>query len=313
MADAVQTPATDATKEPKALTVADDMDNRRIFATPQAAAEYLGQCGTRFSDFGAMILAAPGIDMATGEFDPEIYSESMDVMVTLLRNKSKIKAVVVAPVPKIDVLLDSESGKAWVAKILHKEMNHVAVRALREAEDVSTVIDQMPTTIDGYLEPGRGDSGIMETFNELYKPINSALAAKVPAWAKARLIKSELKKAFESKAYAETFYPVLEDFRGQSLFVAALELGKASATRKGFDPAIFQRWLDTRDSKAYNAGEPDSDDEEFSLDIGAMSESMLTEDKPAETVAETAPATKAVTEGTDSTEAPADADADPTT
>jgi hypothetical protein len=294
----------------KAKTVAEDMDNRRVFDSPAAAAEYLGQCAERFSDFGQMTLAAPGID-AEGNFDPEIYTDSMDVMVTLLRNKSKIKAVVVAPIPKVSVLLDSDAGKAWIAKILHKEMNHVAVRALREADDVSTVIDQMPTTIDGYLEPGRGDSGIMEAFNELYKQIITALGSKIPAFAKARLIKSEFKKALESKAYAATFYPVLEDFKGQSLFVAALNLGIGAAPRKGLDPAIFQRWLETRDQKPLSAGAESDDEDEFTLDIGAMSESMLADDKPADATEDAAP------ESDDSTDTPveptADADADPTT
>lgn len=306
------TDTTSTATESKAKTVADDMDNRRVFGTPEEAAEYLGQCAERFEDFGKMVLAAPGLDMETGEFDPEVYTDSMDVMVSLLRNKSKIKAIVVAPVPKVSVLMESKQGQDWIAKILHKEMNHVAVRALREAEDVSNVIDQMPVTIDGYLEPGRGDSGIMETFAELYKAINQALSSKVPAWAKARLIKSELKKAMESKGYAENFYPVLEDYKGQSLFVAALNLGIAAAKRKALDPTIFQRWLDSRDSKVLSIGE-DSEDEEFNLDIGAMSESMLEEtgepatetDEPAGDDADTA---------TDSeTQPAADADADPTT
>jgi hypothetical protein len=318
MATTAPEATTAAAAESKAKTVADDMDNRRIFATADDAAQYLGQCAERFADFGTMTLAAPGID-AEGNFDPEVYTDSMDVMVTLLRNKSKIKAIVVAPTPKPHVLLglsaddyaalDNATGKAWIEKILHKEMNHVAVRALRDAEDVSVVIDQMPTTIEGYLEPGRGDSGIMEAFNELYKQINTALAAKVPAWAKARLIKSELKKAFESKAYAENFYPVLEDFKGTSLFVAGLNLGLAAAKRKGLDGAIFQRWLDTRNQKPFTAGATDDEDEEFSLDIGAMSESMLAEES---TDADAATSGDADTSA-DSGDAPADADADPTT
>jgi hypothetical protein len=283
----------------KAKTVADDMDNRRIFGNIDSAVTYLTESAKRFSDFGQMTLAAPGMD-DEGNFDSNIYTDQMDVMVSLLRNKSKIKAIVVAPIPKVHVLLgipaedyaamENATGKAWMEKILHKEMNHVAVRALREAEDVSTVIDQMPVSIDGYLEPGRGDSGAMESFNELYKQLLTALGSKVPAFAKARLIKSEFKKALENKGYAEAFYPVLEDFKGTSLFEAALKLGLEAAKRKGLDPTIFQRWLDTRATKTYVAGNESEDDEEFSLDLDAMSDSMLAEEGTEEPVAEEADA-----------------------
>jgi hypothetical protein len=270
-----------AAKAPKVKTVAEDMDSRRIFANVAEVTAYLGSAAQDFSDFGSQTFAAPGVD-GNGNFDPEVYTDSMDIMVGLLRNKSKVKAVVVAPIPKIDRLLGLDAdaytaipatNRNWIEKILHKEMAHVAVRALREAEDVSTVIDQMPTTVEGYLEPGRGDSGIMEAFSELYKQINSTLAAKIPVWAKARLIKSELKKALESRAYAAEYYPSLEDYKGQSLFVAALNLGIGAAKRKGLDPTIFQRWLDTRDQATLTA----SDDED-ELDIGALTDMVLAED-----------------------------------
>jgi hypothetical protein len=320
MTDTAQTPA--ATAE-KAKTVADDMDNRRIFPDIDSAVQYLTQSSERFTDFGAMTLAAPGMD-EEGNFDSDIYTDEMDVMVSLLRNKSKIKAIVVAPIPKIHVLLglpaddyaalENPTGKAWLEKILHKEMNHVAVRALREAEDVSTVIDQMPVSIDGYLEPGRGDSGAMESFNELYKQLLAALGSKVPAFAKARLIKSEFKKALENRGYAEAFYPVLEDFKGTSLFEAALKLGLEAAKRKGLDPTIFQRWLDTRATKTYTAGNESDDEEEFSLDLDAMSDSMLAEETKTDADAEvTTDDTGETVNGLDPAAAAADADADPTT
>jgi hypothetical protein len=56
----------------------------------------------------------------------------------------------------------------------------------------------------------------METFDLLYKGIDAALSQKLPVWSKARFIKSELKKALESKGYASEFYPALEDYKGQS-------------------------------------------------------------------------------------------------
>lgn len=307
-------PAADSPAKDEPKTVAADMANRRVFAatyrdrTPEDgegegpillktavenASEYLNASAAAFTDFGNYTLAAPGIS-EDGGFDPTIYTNSMDVMVALLRNKSKVKCIVVAPVPTLTSILSDAGGTDWATKILHKEMNHVAVRALREADDVSTVVDQMPTNRMGYIESNRGEGGIMEAFAELYKPVNATLSAKFPVWAKARLIKSELRKAFESKGYAAEFYPALEDYKGQSLFVVGLGLAVATAKRKGLDPAIFERWLATRDQKVYTPGEePEEDQDEFNVD--ALTESLLAEtakpatDAPAATTGEVAP------------------------
>jgi hypothetical protein len=269
------TPAT----PPKVKTIADDMPARRIFSTPQEAAAYLTQW-TECPDWDATPLAAPAVNFETGEFDPAVYSDSMNVMISTLKNKGKVKAIVVAPVPKVSVLLDSDAGKAWVEKILNKELNHVAVRHLRDAEDVTSFIDQMPTTVDGYISSERGTGGIMETFDSLYKAINDALAAKVTAWAKARFTKGELKKALESKGYALEFYPTIEDYKGQSLFEKALQTGIIAAKRKGLDPAIFERWTNTRNAKTYEPGDEDEDE----LDLDNLAD--LLDETEAETPAE---------------------------
>jgi hypothetical protein len=268
-----QTATTPAAAEKKAPTVAEDMDARRIFPGVEEAKQYLAASAERFADFGETPVAAPGID-AEGNFDPEIYTDAMCVMVSVLRKQGEgVKAIVVAPVPKVAVLMESEAGKAWVEKILHKELNHVAVRHLRDAEDVLNFVDQMPTTVEGYITSERGTGGIMETFNGLYKGIDAALSGKFPNWAKRRFIKSELKKALESKGYAQEFYPDIEDYKGQSLFEAALAIGQNAAKRKGLDPTIFERWAQTRNSKTYSPEE----DEDESLDLDALTDALLDE------------------------------------
>jgi hypothetical protein len=282
------TDAAVATPAPaKAKTVAEDMDARRIFATVDEVAAYLNTCNESFSDFHTIPLAAPGVD-EEGNFDPAIYTDGTEIMVSTLRRVGKgttpggVKAIVVAPVPKLETLMDSDEGKAWVQRIIHKELNHVAVRPLRDAEDVSIVVDQMPTTMGAFITSGReGSAGIMETFNDLYKQINATLASKAPIWAKARFIKSDLKKAFESKGYAEEFFPAIEN-RGEgkdSLFVVALNLGIAAAKKKGLDPAIFQRWLDTRNNKAFNAAD-DQDEDDF--DVSNLTDSLLADEAKAD-------------------------------
>jgi hypothetical protein len=290
--------ATTDSKAPKAKTVGEDMATRRIFGNIDSAVEYLGASAESFSDFDQMTIAAPGMD-EEGNFDPEIYSDDKDVMVSILRNQRKVKAIVVAPIPRINALLESDEGRKWVEKILYKELNHVAVRHLRDAEDVSTVTDQIPTTLDAYITSGRdGGGGIMESFDELYKQINATMA-KLPVWAKARFTKGELKKALESKGYASEYYPAVEDYKGKSLFETALELAIAASARKGLDPTIFQRWADTRNNKTFNAGD-DADEDELNTDalLGAL---MEADAKPAEAATDsTAPEGDAPAPATDS-------------
>jgi hypothetical protein len=201
------------------------------------------------------------------------------MVATLRKVKGGIKAIVVTPVPSLSGLMANETGSAWVERIIQKELNHVAVRALREAEDVSTVVDQMPTTLEAYISTARDSGGgILETFNELFKPIKAVIGVKSPVWAKANLPKNELKKAMESKAYAEEYYPALEAGRGpipDGLFVLALNLGISAAKQKGLDPTIFQRWLDTRNAKAFTAAE--EADEDF--DLSGLTDSLIAEDK----------------------------------
>lgn len=264
-------------KAPKAKTVADDMSPRRVFPNIAEAVEYLKASAATFTDFSKYPIAAPAMD-ENGNFDSAVYNDQTDTMVALLRREQKVKAIVVAPVPKIDALLESEQGKAWVERILHKELNHVAVRQLRDAEDVTTVIDQIPTTLDAYTTSNRDGGGIIESFNELYKLINAALS-QVPVWAKARLIKTDLRKAMESKGYALEFFPALEDRADGSLFAKAITLGINAAKRKGLDPTIFERWAATRDAKEYKPG--DEDENAIDLDdIDALTDSMLADDKP---------------------------------
>lgn len=266
-------------------TVADDMKSRVIFDSPEKAAEYLTALGSTLSDFGDYPLVAPGID-SEGNFDPAIYNENMSVMVATLKAQKgsaayrgkPINAIVVAPVPKLDALLNDEAGRAWVEKIIQKEQNHVAVRELRTAADPLLVVESIPTTIEGYISTGReGGAGLMEAFNELYKPINAILTQKIAAWAKARLTKGELKKCCESRGYALEYFVGIED-RGEgkeSLFVTAIKLMIAAAGKKGLDPTLLERWLATRNAKTFDVAEVEDEEED---DFDSLADALLTDD-----------------------------------
>ena len=286
MADETNTtPAADSKEKAKPTTL-DGMTGYRTFDSTDEAADYLKKCAADFSDFASQPFATVGFD-SDGNFDPAVYTDQMRVRVAVLRNVPRsvngkrepttIKAIVVTPVPTIPSLLGID-GDVWdkvkdspsvqfVTKTLDKELNHIAVRPLRDAENIETAVEQVPTTREAFITSSRDTGGIMDTFNETYKTINDTLSKQVPLWSKARLIKAELKKAMESKAYALEYYPALED-RGDgkdSLFVLAMQFGVKLAKSKSLTTDIFDKWLATRDQQVLKQG-ADAEDEDVSLD-----------------------------------------------
>lgn len=279
-----QTETKEATK-----TVADDMRARRCFypnesATALAQAqEYLGASMESLSDFADFPFAAPGVGVdeeGNATFDSDVYPDSVGVMVGVLKKQGAgVKAIFMAPIPDFPAIIGSEDEAftTWATGILEKEANHVAVRPLRDAEDVSIVVDQMPTTVEAYTTSGRGlGSGIMTAYNELYKAINATLANKSSAWAKRKLTKAELKRSLESSAYAASVYSELETREAGSIFVMALNMGVNGAKRKGLDPTIFERWIATRDQKAFSETEVDDEDD---FDLDSLTDELLAEDE----------------------------------
>lgn len=287
-------PATAAA--PKTLTVIEGMESRRVFSTIDLATNYLNDSATRFSDFESHPLVTNGLT-SDGELDPNVYTPLMRVMVAVLANRgakkgdpSTVKAIVVTPIPTLDSVLADPAAREWLSsKVLDKELNHVAVRALRNADDVESVQDQMPLTLADYISSSRESTGgIMETFNSLFKGIIASIGAKSVPWAKRRFTKAELKKALESKAYALEVYPEIED-RGDnpktgkpfpSLFVMANQLGIREAEKAGLDPAIFNKWLAERDTKVFTAAQAADESDDFDLDDLAFEEEAATTDKP---------------------------------
>jgi len=308
-------------------TVAADMPQRRTFPTPDEAEAYLGASSERYADFAEQTFAARSLVTVTddegnetGVLDREVYEQpGFETMVSLLRKRGKageVKAIVVAPVPTLELLLFGNGdaptapdgqlpdtpGVAFVRGIVHKELNHRAVKPLRDAEDVSTVLDQIPTTVDGYISSGRESGGLMEPFDELYADAIKVLAKKVPAFAKRRFTKPEFRKACESKGYALATYREIEEAGvNGSLFERALHMMKGAAQRKGMGTEIFDRWLATRESRAYDET---TDEAEVELDLDDLTESMLADDaKPAEQTEAQGEQTEQSDAPTDSTEA----------
>ncbi len=314
--------ASGTVEAPKPKTVIDDMDSRRLFDTAEDASAYLTLCQTDFTDFESYPIAPVGVSAneETGviEFDPEIYTEQMQIAIAVLTqrgegpNSSTVKCIVIYPSPKPEALFESGEGQAWIAALVAKEANHVAVRQLRKADDAQAIADAigtMPTTLADYTTSGRESTGgILETFNDLWQVIKKAIGERSKAFALANLSKKELRKAMESASYAAAVYPTLETRKNkkgepESFFNIAALFGQTLAKQGGKDATIFDRMLSTRNEKKIDLA---TDDDEQDFDIEAMAVKVAA--KAAETPAAEAPATEGEATGeqapADSTEAP---------
>lgn len=310
MADATNTtPAADKAPAPK--TVIDDMDSRRVFANSDDAVAYLTACKSDFTDFASYPVAAAGLT-EEGDFDPEVYNDSMDVAVAVLtergegKNSSRVKAIVVFPAPKLEAVLESAQGREWLTGIMQKELNHVAVRQLRKAtseDEIADAIQTMPTSLEAYTTSGRESTGgILQAYNDLWQPIKKAIAEKSKPFAVANLSKKELRKAMESASYASAVYPSLENRTNKagenaSWFKLAATFGQVLAKNQGLDPTIFDRMLSTRDEKKIDVAD-DSDDADFDFEAMAQAVAKKDDEAPAADSTDEAPAADA-TQDTD--------------
>lgn len=298
-----ETKATES-KKPETKTVLDDMDQRRFFDSTDEATAYISECATLFADFSGYPVAAAGLT-DDGNFDPEIYNDSMRVGVYVLTkreggpNSTKVHCIVIAPAPKVTAILglpdqafDAEgnelnlfgnaAGVDWLSGIIEKEINHVTVRALRKAENVQEIadaVDSMPTTLADFITSSReATSGILETYNSLWQAIKKTIGGMSKPFALMNLSKKELRKAMESASYAAAVYPQLEtrkNKRGEqeSLFVVAANFGIILAREGSMDPTIFERMLANRDEVEIEVATDEADE----FDLEAMAAKLAKE------------------------------------
>lgn len=305
MTDANTTPA--ATPAEKIKTVLDDMEQRRVFDSTDEATAYIEKCQTDFADFGGYPVAAVGLT-DEGEFDPEVYTDEMRVAVSVLSqransamnptNASRVHCIVIYPMPRLSAILGIEEsevanagGLAWLQSVMETELNHVAVRSLRKAEDAEAIaeaVDSMPTTVADYITSGReSSSGILETYNALWQVVKKAIGSISKPFALRNFSKKELRKAMESASYAAAVYPNIEERKNakgedESLFVVAANFGLMVAKQESLDPTIFERMLAQRDEKEIAVAE----DDEAEFDLAAMAATLAKKaDAPAPTEA----------------------------
>lgn len=262
----------DETKtEETAKTVA-DIDSRRTFKTVDEALAYIGEIGeyVGFGDLQQAIVGAIADDDGNVTLDPAIYDDSMEIAVAIVSEKvagAKMKPIALAvyPTPSTDAVLATDEGKAWIAKLVEKEANLVAMRALRKSDNIEESAAAMPTTIASYITPSReAATGILATYEAVWKDIKQLMAKKSRAWAIANFSKKELRRALESASYASGTYPKVEKGGGESsLFVFAIGLGQLLAKKAELDPTFFDNALAKRNEHVINI---DDEDGELTLD-----------------------------------------------
>src|SRR6476660_10572714 len=98
----------------------------------------------------------------------------------------------------------------------------------------------MPTTLDDYITSDRQASGILAAFEELWRPIKNNMGKLSRPWRLANFSKKELRRCFESAAYATEYYPTVEETKQGSLFVLALNGLVKTAKDSGLDPTWFE-------------------------------------------------------------------------
>lgn len=256
---------TETTEAPK--TVA-DIDSRTTFTTVDAALAYIAsiQDHVGFGDLQQAIVGAVADEDGNVTLNPAIYTDEMEIAVAIVSEKvtgAKMKPIALAvyPTPAADAVLASDEGKAWVAKLIEKEANLVAMRALRKSDNIEESAVAMPTTIASYITPSRdAATGIMATYEAVWKDIKQLVAKKSRAWAITNFSKKELRRAMESASYAAGTYPKLEKGGGESsLLVFAIGLGQLLAKKAELDPAFFDNALAKRDEHTINIEDEDGE------------------------------------------------------
>ena len=267
-----------------------DIPSRLVFTSPEEAIAYVSGISA-VAGFGDLPQAIVGLahdeeGNPTGELDPAIYDDSMQVAVAIIAEKDTGAkqmvpvGVAIYPTPNPEAVAQSDEGLKWIAKLVEKEANLIAMRALRKKDSngqpVATfeeAAEAMPKSLAAYITPTReAASGIMATFEILWRDIKKLMGQKSRSWGIANFSKKELRRAMESASYASGTYPRIEKKGGDSsLLVFALNLGKVLAGKHKdeegnpapLDPAFFDNCLANRDKHAGFA----IDDEDGELDL----------------------------------------------
>lgn len=246
---------------------------RRVFATLALAGVALGAIAAAATDFDSIPLVTPGASLdEEGAFVPEApewTAETHEIMLAPLATKAvknaageitkpaKLIALVFCPIPTVDAASTDDAGIIALNEVWRKEMNHRAVRKLRNSENVQAAASEMPLSLESFVTAQDSGPSGLEAFDDHWLTVSQVLAKQVPAWA-ARFPggkgKASIRGAVENAAKATALFGELEAFGtpAQSLFARLLQTTVKLATKAGQDVTLLNAWLETRNAQTYD-------------------------------------------------------------
>jgi hypothetical protein len=250
-------------------TIRKELGERTYFQSDESetaydkAAKYLDEAASKTETFF-------GLPIVLGDQDTLVSASNILIATVGVREKAQddqparngYKALVVMAQPTVaEVLADeSEAAKAFVAKLIERELTDVQYSGIRSAmtlADLEVVLTGLPTTVSELVENSRtGSESSNSSFDIMWNDFRRGfIKAKFPQLDAILPKKAEVAKALRSKAYAEA-HPACQVIESQGVFVklghALVAAGDKWKNDQGvlepLDTTDLQTWLANRDS-----------------------------------------------------------------
>lgn len=284
--------------ETKPVKTNDEISTQSFFANVDAVKAELIKMQTEYSDFNEQTVLIPGVsavqDETTGEtnlvFDEKIYTDDMVISMRVLKERagkglSRIKAIVIGPIPNVDKLLETEEGLKYAREVLRADFAKQTVGKLSTLDDLESdeAIASIPTTIAQFLATGRaGAASAVELFDMCWKAVAELLKSNAPIYKSLAPSKNQLFEAMQSASYASSVFAALENVgnSGKSLFDVAIGLFIQFGKHKQLDTSFFDNLVEARKT-AKSKALGDVDFGKFD-DFDALTKSLAAPTQPTE-------------------------------
>jgi len=254
------TPIVPVTDEEKVKKIKAAMSDREVFPTLADALAKLEKAAGATENFYGLPVQVKGLK-ADGTVDESIYAGQRAALAYVghkEKDKSGMKAVLIFPVPTLEQFLAFEQGKAFLDKVMVKEVGLVAFRQVRDSAtvyDFTSGMERIPANADEYAAESRRGGIDTDAFDALWIGFKNALKSKKPEHYAALPAKKQFLDALRSKAYALETDETRAFEQGGWFEVYGKLLINAAAnnkTEKGepdpIDASAIQAWLDGRDT-----------------------------------------------------------------
>lgn len=281
-ANVVLTPLMD---EAKVEAIKKAMQDREVFPTLADAIAKLEKAAAATDNFYGLPIQVAGTK-EDGEVDETLYAGQNAALAyvgakadTEKNKKPGIKGVVIFPVPTIDAFAESDEGKAFLNKVVQKEVALVAFRRFREAGtlyEFMSGVNAVPMNAADYATESR--RGVdTDTFDIVWPHFKTALKAKMPALHDLLPAKKMFLDALRSADYAKSTpetQPLEEGgwfVKFANLLIKSAESNVNAKTNapEPLDASAIKNWLETRDTLVLEREGPKAKDFSVLASIGS--------------------------------------------